>query len=479
MDINFKTFGKFGMYESPETLSYIRRVFSVPNPNPKASAYSKTLHAILPNGRFDIGLYFDIRKEIEKKYPDANIVETSEFKEAIYPYFLNTIPVIIDGIDYYDYQAESISIMLSSGRGVIKLPTGSGKSIVVGGFVRTILDENPDLKITCMVPNIGLLNQLYKEFTEVCGINSVTRWSGKHVPDLDASVLICNNQILVVDPKNTHKLIGDRDVIIIDECHKIKKGGKINSVIHDFSSNNIYGLTGTIPKEMIDAWNIIGKIGPIIYSKSSSEIRTSAQSIAPVEVKVLKLIHNKRPKKYKAKKFEAFAPTGQYNNEIDFLYESPWRNQFISDIATKLKGNVLILVDKLDHGRRLKDILGQSTNKTVEWIYGDLPVEDRQDIQDRMEVNDDIACIAMAQIFSTGISIKNLKYIVFVCIGKSFTLVVQSIGRSLRLHENKSKSIIFDISDNTTYSENHLEERLKFYIEEEINYEIRQIKENS
>lgn len=479
MNINFKTFGKFGIYDSIETLSYIRRVFSVPNPNPKASVYSKTLHVILPNGRFDIGLYSDIRKEIEKKYPDAKISETSEFKEAVYPYFLSTEPLKIDGVTYYDYQIESISVMLSSGRGVIKLPTGAGKGVVMGGFIRTILEEDPTLKILCMVPNISLLNQLHKEFTDVCGIGSVTRWSGNHTPDLDASVLICNNQILVVDYKNTRKLVGDRDVIIIDECHKIKKGGKINSIIQDFKSNNVFGLTGTIPKEMIDTWNIIGKIGPIIYSKTSNEIRDSSKSIAPVEVKALKLIHSKRPKKYKAKKHEVFVPTGQYNNEIDFLYESPWRNQFIADIANKLKGNVLILVDKLEHGRRLRDILNTSTNKTVEWIYGDLPVEDRQDIQNRMEINDNIACIAMAQIFSTGISIKNLKYIVFVCIGKSFTLVVQSIGRSLRLHENKSKSIIFDISDNTTYSENHLEERLKFYIEEEINYEIRQIKENS
>lgn len=76
----------------------------------------------------------------------------------------------------------------------------------------------------------------------------------------------------------------------------------------------------------------------------------------------------------------------------------------------------------------------------------------------------------MSSIFSTGINIKNLHYIIFVSGGKSFIRIVQSIGRGLRLHSEKNKLILFDISDNMKYSQAHLEERKKFYDEEEITF---------
>lgn len=478
MDINFSKFGNFGMYDSLETLSYIRSRFATDNPNPKASIYTKKIHAILPNGRFDIGLYHNILEEVKSRYPDATIVETHDFKEAIYPHFLSKEPVNIDNIKYYDYQYESIKEMLSNGRGVVKIPTGGGKGVIMGGFMQTVLKENPKLRILCIVPNSSLLSQLYKEFKNVCKIDSITKWSGSHDPDLTASLMVCNLQILNINTDRAIKTIRDYDIIIIDECHKIKKNNKINSVLNMCITSNIFGLTGTIPKDPIDMWNMIGKIGKILYTKTSSEIRSQAKSIAPVEVKALTLTHKKRPKKYVCKPPDPFIPNQQYINEIEFLYDSEWRNQFICNISEKLNGNVLILVDRINHGETLCELLKKTTNKQVEWINGDLPVPDRDAIQARMEIQDDIACVAIASIFSTGISIKNLKYIIFVCIGKSFTLVVQSIGRSLRLHENKTKSVIFDINDTTKYSELHFLERLKFYEEEEINYEIRKIKES-
>lgn len=474
MDIIFEKLGKYGIYNNKETLSLVRRKFSCKNPNPKASVYSKQINFISANGRFDLGLYFEIRKFVDKMFPDANIVETSEFKECVYPYFLSKDIEKIDGITYYTYQEESIASMLEKGRGIIKIPTGGGKGIIMAGYIKTILNEDSNLKILCMVPNISLVNQLNTEFVK-CGLNT-TRWTGDLEPDLDASVLICNNQILTSDKNRTEQIVKNFNVCLIDECHKIKKGTKINDIILSLNTNNIYGLTGTIPKSEIDEMNMIGKIGSVIYSKASVEIREESKSIAPVEVKIIKLSHKSRPKRYKPKQGEKFEPTGQYLNEIDFIYNSPWRNKFICDIANKLNGNSLILVDRLQHGEVLNEML-KSTKKRPKWINGEMDLEEREKIQEEMEIHNDIACVAMASIFSTGISIKNLKYVIFVCIGKSFTKVLQSIGRALRLHKDKDKSIIFDLSDNTKYSQDHLTERISFYEEEQIKYEIRKIKE--
>jgi superfamily II DNA or RNA helicase len=104
-----------------------------------------------------------------------------------------------------------------------------------------------------------------------------------------------------------------------------------------------------------------------------------------------------------------------------------------------------------------------------------MEVEERKKIIDMMEKNDNIICIAMASIFSTGINIKNLPNIIFAGLGKSFIRVVQSIGRGLRLHDNKSKLRIIDVSDNLKYSYSHALHRQEIYDKEQIVWRSKEI----
>ena len=69
---------------------------------------------------------------------------------------------------------------------------------------------------------------------------------------------------------------------------------------------------------------------------------------------------------------------------------------------------------------------------------------------------------------STGVSIKNLHYLIMADSFKSEQIVIQSIGRLLRLFEGKEKAVIFDLVDvfseemnNILYG--HYIERKKFY----------------
>ena len=87
-----------------------------------------------------------------------------------------------------------------------------------------------------------------------------------------------------------------------------------------------------------------------------------------------------------------------------------------------------------------------------------------------MEINNNIICVAISKIFSTGISINNLHYIVFASAGKAKIKILQSIGRGLRLHPLKNKVYIFDIADNLRYGRKHLTDRIKLYEEEKIQF---------
>jgi len=142
-------------------------------------------------------------------------------------------------------------------------------------------------------------------------------------------------------------------------------------------------------------------------------------------------------------------------------------------LVSKLDKNVLILVNRLDHGTNLREYYYDGEHPVADvtrcwFVSGETKVEDRTKIIKLMEETDNQVVIAMSSIFSTGINIKNLPFIMFVDGGKSFIRTVQSIGRGLRLHENKEQLIIFDIYDDLKYSYSHALERQAFYDEEEI-----------
>lgn len=446
-------------------LSKIRENFSVENDNPNA-VFSKRKYVITPTGRFDVGLVGEVEKYCKDNDLEINI-DPNIYK--IYKPSINIdIVSMVDGFSYYDYQEETIKRMLSNGRGVALLATGAGKSIISAGFCKTILDNKPNSKILILVPNLTLLTQLLKDFNKI-NLNC-SGWSGTDVPDFNTSILIATNSITLVNVKETLKKISNYDYLIVDECHKAKRSNKINKIIYNFKTNNKFGLTGTLPENKLDSWNVIGKIGPILYEKKSIELRN--KTISNVKVKIVKLIHRNKPKNVQFK-----LATDFYTAEMDFLYNKEWRNNFIASIASRLDGNCLLLVDRLEHGELLKSIILNNSDKICEFIRGSTSKEERENIKTLMESNDNIVCIAMDSIFSTGVSVNNLKYVVFVCIGKAKTKVIQSIGRALRLHENKKQAIIIDIADGTHYSNEHLSKRIEMYDEEQIPYEIKKIKE--
>ena len=83
---------------------------------------------------------------------------------------------------------------------------------------------------------------------------------------------------------------------------------------------------------------------------------------------------------------------------------------------------------------------------------------------------------------STGVSINAIFNVVFADSFKSEQIIIQSIGRALRKHEQKQIATIFDIVDifnpsnmnNILY--NHYRERQKFYLKRK--YPFKEIKMN-
>lgn len=430
-------------------------------------------YVITPQGRFEPRFLCEIQRYVESlrlSGTAVNVQITQKFYEKTF------IPTLKEEIftlnrELRDYQEEAVKECLKKKSGVVVLPTSAGKTLVIATLCKSIQEQAQNKKALILVPDIQLVQQTYGDFLEY-GISEddITKWSGGNPPDFSKNIIIANSQILL-SKKQDLDILSSVGLLIIDEVHKCKQGNSIVKVLKKITAKYRFGFTGTLPVDQIDKWGLCGELGDIVYTKKSIELREQ-KYITQVNVGVINLIHSTQPNFTQA---SITNPTAEYEEEIQFLQENGFRNDVIYKLVSKMEKNSLIMVDRINHGEVLLEKIKDVPNKQVFFVQGSVEIEEREKIRNIMEHNNNVICIAISKIFSTGINIRNLHYVVFASIGKAKNKIIQSIGRSLRLHESKKSAYILDIADNLKYSAAHMNERISLYQSESIKFTIKDI----
>jgi superfamily II DNA or RNA helicase len=512
-------------------LENIRAQFSVPNEDKKMMERQGLPSYYIPDfispitrsGKFDIGLYFEITDCLKKSEEDYEIITSEPLTSQLiqsYPWYTN-YEISKLSLPLRPYQESGVKRGIHLGYGIMIVGTAGGKTLLMASLIQTIRSKQTPFTTIVILPT-NILRQTYKEFLSY-GIreDEMTFWGGDDeftkAPIILASADILRSNLITFperkpksefewstyNPKKPKKpkassykeyikdfgdeekirrsewikrrktilkQLTDVDLILIDEVHGLRRGNVLNKVLDLFPTRHKFGFTGTLPPDLLDQWNILGNIGPIILDINSFVLREGGY-VSQVKIQGIKLNYKKLPDL----DISPTEPTKAYEQECEFLYHSTFRNKVISHLACNFDKNTLIMVDKIEHGETLKEILSSQTNKKVYFIRGSVEMEDREKLRILMEEENDIICIAMSRIFAVGVNIKNLHYVIFAQGGKAKVTLIQSIGRGLRLHENKECLIIIDIADNTYYGERHLTDRMKYYEDEQIEYEFKEL----
>ncbi len=144
------------------------------------------------------------------------------------------------------------------------------------------------------------------------------------------------------------------------------------------------------------------------------------------------------------------------------------RQKLICDYAMTRKENTLILFRKIEHGTWIYEKLLQEGRKKIFYVDGKVSGDDREKIRLQMENEKDAILVASYPTFSTGINIKNLHNIIFSSSTKSKVRVLQSIGRTLRLHKTKTVAMLIDFVDSYGHFVKHYEARKVLYKREKF-----------
>jgi superfamily II DNA or RNA helicase len=363
-----------------------------------------------------------------------------------------------------DYQVEGVCDALKHNRKLLISPTASGKSLMIYSLVRYYVNKHE--KILLVVPTTSLVEQMYKDFQDY-GWDAESYchriYSGKEKTNEFPVTITTWQSVYKLD----RSFFEDYGVIIGDEAHLFKSKSLIEIMTKLHHAKYRFGFTGTLDGTQTHKWVLEGLFGPSYKVTRTDELMKQGH-LSQLDIQCLVL-------KHPPQKFET------YEDEIQYLISHEQRNKFITNLTLDLKGNSLLLFSRVEaHGAVLFDQI--NTNKRgdrkVFFIHGGVDTEERELVREITERENSAIIVASYGTFSTGINIKNLHNVIFASPSKSRVRNLQSIGRVLRKGKNKTKAVLYDISDDCTsnsrknYTLNHLIERIKIYNEENFNYEI-------
>jgi superfamily II DNA or RNA helicase len=364
-----------------------------------------------------------------------------------------------------DYQVSAVYDALRYNRKLLISPTASGKSLMIYSIVRYFVEKEHNILL--IVPTTSLVEQMYKDFEDY-GWNAEEYchkiYSGKE-KSTNKNVVITTWQSIYNLPRSFFE---NFDVVIGDEAHQFKSKSLVGIMTKMDNTKYRFGFTGTLDGSQTHKWVLEGLFGPSYKVTQTKELIEKGY-LSKLQIKVLLLKHNQHQ-------------FNEYEEEIQYLITHDKRNKFIRNLSLDLKGNTLILFNRVEtHGQPLYEMINSSAAKDrkIFFVYGGVDAEEREKVREITEKENDAIIVASYGTFSTGINIKNLHNIVFASPSKSRVRNLQSIGRILRKGENKNKAILYDIADDITYKSkknytlNHLIERIKIYNEEIIQLDFK------
>jgi len=399
----------------------------------------------------------------ELAYDNISVKEVEDFIQTL------NIP-----FEVRDYQVDSVVKCLRSRRRTLESPTSSGKSLMI--YIMTQWYKQH--KALIIVPTIGLVKQMEGDFRSYGykGRIHVSTDGLSKDTDIPCDVTITTWQSLnngkTKMPKNWYNQFG---LVIGDEAH----GAKATSLIQILSSLSHceyrFGTTGTLDGDPLNEATIEGLFGPKYKAVTTKQLMEQGH-VTKLKIKCIVLKYPEEVAKIVHEKGRT------YQDEVNTLINLPQRNNFIKNLVLSLKGNKLLFFRMIDHGKILNNLISSAGVDNVYYIDGSVDGNTREAIRHAIEDEENAIIIASLGTTSTGVSINKLHHMVAASPSKSKIKVLQSIGRMLRLHDEKDVAILYDIVDDMTYKskENftlqHFVERTKIYDNEQFDYEIYNVK---
>jgi len=370
-----------------------------------------------------------------------------------------------NGYEPRKYQIEALAHALREGRSLLLSPTASGKSLIIYALARW------HERTLIIVPTVNLVKQMIGDFRDYGYTGEVHGIQAGVSRDTDAPIVVSTWQSIA---KEEPEWVQQFNCVIVDECH-LAKAKTISGIME--AAVNVharYGFTGTLDGTLTNEMVLEGLFGPIKKVITTLELMDQG-TIARAKIEIPVLKHPEIIRR------ASRAMT--YADEIKYLVTSAPRNKFITNLATAIKGNTLVLYTRVEqHGQVLYDMISAANpGRPVHFVHGGVDADDREEVRRIIQESDDAIVCASFGVYQLGVNAPRLNNVVLASPYKSRIVVAQSIGRGLRLSEGKTTCAVYDVADDLSWKSHknhtlrHCFERVKLYAAEGFDYQTFQV----
>lgn len=464
--------------------------------------------------RLPIGLFLDLVKFCDERQYTLRFIDHEHktnqkyygsLKDTVTPEelsdddirILDSIPFVYD--ELRDYQMKAIVHCISSKRGIILSPTGSGKSAKIYYLSLWNLQKNKR-PVLIIVPTTSLVSQMKKDFHNYSKkslpdgfIHQIYSGQEKENINFEKSPIVVSTwQSIMALGRGQAKKAGSKTnlkrmkefldnfgMIINDEVHTADAASLVKILENATESKYRFGFTGTLKDSKTSEFQLRGLFGNIYQTITTHELQERKElANLSIECVFLKYPESIRKQFNKGKHRD-------YQREIDFILSSEKRNEYIAKAALSQKDNTMVLFQYVEkHGKKLFEMiekLNGDPKRRIFFISGSSSVHQREEMREIVESEKNAIIVGSNQVLSTGINIVNLNTIIFAWSTKSQVRVIQSIGRALRVSENKKEAKLIDVIDNISWKSKknyvlkHGIQRMEYYIEQKFKYKMQEI----
>lgn len=437
------------------------------------TSYSGNVESILKKDKRGYWTYANLLPEIIKRSKSALNIEVIN-PQALSPrtdvvYDANILP----GVTLYPHQLMAIKKAVRGGRGILELPTGSGKTRCLLALIRHLKPKQTII----IVPTTYIAEMFYTDAIQ-CGFteDEVGIMHGKRKELRPVIIAVANSMLTAIKKKGAFcDALRDCDLLTLDESHHSSSKSWKDIV---FFSNSKYkiGLTAT-PYNNVDGDPLatysdamtLAVLGPTLCSVSSQYL-VSQGMIAQTYCHYISM---------KGKR--AFYPIGFTALHTKDIMNNYDRNNKIIETIRQARAfdlSVLVLVQRTEHARLLMERLKDekvickfegATSLQFDELTGlieEVPVTltGAGSWTQRFEQKEWNIVIASA-VLNEGVDISAIDFTILAGGGKSYRQSIQKRGRgSRRKKVGDNHAFIVDFIDRShAYLYKHSLERRSQY----------------
>ncbi|MCU0591851.1 MAG: DEAD/DEAH box helicase [Desulfobacterales bacterium] len=329
------------------------------------------------------------------------------------------------------FQKTAVDQMLTRDFGTLSAPTGSGKTVMALNMVAR--RRQPALVI---VHTKDLAAQWVERIEAFLGIPSAEcgMIAGGRIK-IGSRISVALVQSLYKCAEQVSEHIG---FVVADECHRCPSRTFTEAIV-DFDARFMLGLSATPWRRDNLSRLIFWHLGDVHHEVDKAGL-VAAGEVLPAEV-IVRETH-----------FKPFHdPVNEYSKMLSELTGDTERNLLIAgDVAEEVRdhpGISLVLSDRRAHCENLQALLRYRFKVDCELMTGEMPIQERQEVVERMNAGRVRVVIATGQLIGEGFDCRSLSTLFLATPIRFSGRVLQYLGRVLRPAPGKRTARVFDYVD--------------------------------